>query len=205
MFLVGLTGGIAAGKSTVAAHWVSLGAVEIDADVLAREAVAPHSKGAAAIRAAFGDEVFGSDDVLDRKALAAQVFADSEKRIALEAIIHPLVRQRSASEISAAAADAIVVYSVPLLVEAEVDLPFDFIVTVEAPHDKKIERMVSHRAMTVEEAQARIAAQASPAQRANVAHAILNSNQSLDLLIKDAGKLWFKIEQLAEAKRKAAN
>ena len=205
MFLVGLTGGIAAGKSTVAAHWVSLGAVEIDADVLAREVVAPHSKGAAAIRAAFGDEVFGSDDVLDRKALATQVFADSEKRIALEAIIHPLVRQRSASEISAAAADAIVVYSVPLLVEAEVDLSFDFIVTVEAPHDKKIERMVSHRAMTVEEAQARIAAQASPAQRANVAHAILNSNQSLDLLIKDAGKLWFKIEQLAEAKRKAAN
>jgi len=205
MFLVGLTGGIAAGKSTVAAHWVSLGAVEIDADVLAREVVAPHSEGAAAVRAVFGDAVFDQDDVLNRKALAAQVFADSEKRIALEAIIHPLVRQRSTEAISSAPADAIVVYSVPLLVEAQVDLPFDFIVTVEAPHEKKIERMVSHRAMTVEEATARIAAQATPAQRANVAHAILSSNQSIDMLIKDAGKLWFKIEQLAEAKRKAAN
>jgi dephospho-CoA kinase len=205
MFLVGLTGGIAAGKSTVAAHWVSLGAVEIDADFLAREVVAPHSEGAAAVRAVFGDAVFDQDDVLNRKALAAQVFADSEKRIALEAIIHPLVRQRSTEAIRSAPADAIVVYSVPLLVEAQVDLPFDFIVTVEAPHEKKIERMVSHRAMTVEEATARIAAQATPAQRANVAHAILSSNQSVDMLIKDAGKLWFKIEQLAEAKRKAAN
>ena len=204
MFLVGLTGGIAAGKSTVATHWVSLGAVEIDADVLARQVVAPHTEGAAAVRAAFGDAVFGPDDVLDRKALAAEVFSNPEKRAVLEAIIHPLVRKRSAAEISSAPADAIVVYNVPLLVEAEVDLPFDFIVTVEAPHDKKIERMVSHRAMTVEEATARIAAQATPAQRANLAHAILSSNQSLDLLIKDAGKLWFKIEQLAEAKRKAA-
>jgi dephospho-CoA kinase len=205
MFLVGLTGGIAAGKSTVAAHWVSLGAVEIDADVLAREVVAPRSEGAAAVRAFFGDAVFDHDDVLNRKALAAQVFADSEKRIALEAIIHPLIRQRSTEGISSAPAEAIVVYSVPLLVEAQVDLPFDFIVTVEAPHEKKIERMVSHRAMTFEEATARIAAQATPAQRANVAHAILSSNQSIDMLIKDAGKLWFKIEQLAEAKRKAAN
>ncbi|MEY4367776.1 MAG: hypothetical protein RLZ28_1191 [Actinomycetota bacterium] len=204
MFLVGLTGGIAAGKSTVATHWVSLGAVEIDADVLARQVVAPHTEGAAAVRAAFGDSVFGPDDVLDRKALAAEVFSNPEKRAVLEAIIHPLVRKRSAAEISSAPANAIVVYNVPLLVEAEVDLPFDFIVTVEAPHDKKIERMVSHRAMTVEEATARIAAQATPAQRANLAHAILSSNQSLDLLIKDAGKLWFKIEQLAEAKRKAA-
>ena len=204
MFLVGLTGGIAAGKSTVAAHWVSLGAVEIDADVLAREVVAPHTPGAAEVRALFGDAVFDPDDVLDRKALAAQVFGDATKRAALEAIIHPLVRQRSAAEISSAPADAIVIYNVPLLVEAEVDLPFDYIVTVEAPHDKKIERMMSHRSMTAEEATARIASQATPAQRANVAHTILSSNQSLDLLIKDAGKLWFKIEQLAEAKRKAA-
>ena len=203
MFLVGLTGGIAAGKSTVAAHWVSLGAVEIDADVLAREVVAPHTLGAAEVRAVFGDAVFDPDDVLDRKALAAQVFGDATKRAALEAIIHPLVRQRSAAEISSAPADAIVVYNVPLLVEAEVDLPFDLIVTVEAPHDKKIERMMFHRGMTAEEATARIAAQATPAQRANAAHAILSSNQSLDLLIKDAGKLWFKIEQLAATKSRA--
>ena len=93
-----------------------------------------------------------------------------------------------------------VVYNVPLLVEAGVDLPFDFVVTVEAPFDKQVERMVSDRGMTVDEAHARIASQASAAQRANAADAILNSNQSKELLIRDAGKLWLKLEQLASAK-----
>ena len=205
MFLVGLTGGIASGKSTVASHWCDLGAIEIDADQLAREVVAPGTPGAAAVRATFGDAVFTDGDVLDRKALAAVIFGSTEKREALEAIIHPLVRSASQTAIAAAESDSIVVYNVPLLVEAGVDLAFDFIVTVEAPLDKQIERMVLHRAMTVEEATARIKTQASAAARANAADAILSSNQSLDLLIKDAGKLWFKIEALAEAKRKAGN
>lgn len=203
MFLVGLTGGIAAGKSTVADHWASLGAIEIDADLLARQVVAPETPGAKAVRAAFGDEVFSDGDVLDRKALAAKIFGDAQKREVLEDIVHPLVKEASARAVAAAPEDAIVVYNVPLLVEAKVDLPFDYVVTVEAPLDKQIERMVANRQMTAEEATARIAAQATAAQRANAADAILSSNQSLDLLIKDAGKLWFKIEQLAEAKRKA--
>jgi len=205
MFLVGLTGGIAAGKSTVASHWVDLGAIEIDADQLARDAVAPGTAGAKAVREQFGDAVFTDGDVLDRKALAAQIFSDAQKREALEAIIHPLVKKASAAAIAAAPAESIVVYNVPLLVEANVDLPFDFVVTVEAPLDKQVERMVANRGMSAQEANARIAAQATAAQRANASDAILSSNQSLDRLVKDAGKLWFKIEMLAEAKRKAAN
>ncbi len=205
MFLVGLTGGIAAGKSTVASHWSDLGAIEIDADQLARDVVAPGTAGAKAVRATFGDAVFAEQDVLDRKALAAEIFGNAQKRAELEAIIHPLVRAASQAAITAAPANSIVVYNVPLLVEAGVDLPFDFVVTVEAPIEKQIERMVAHRGMTVEEANARIASQASAAARANAADAILSSNQSLDLLIKDSGKLWFKIEQLAAAKQKAGN
>ena len=205
MFLVGLTGGIAAGKSTVASHWVDQGAIEIDADQLARDVVAPGTAGAKAVREQFGDSVFADGDVLDRKALAAQIFGDAQKREALEAIIHPLVKKASAAAVAAAPDNAIVIYNVPLLVEAKVDLPFDFVVTVEAPIEKQIERMVANRGMSADEAAARIRAQATSAQRANVSDAILSSNQSLDLLIKDAGKLWFKIEQLAEAKRKAGN
>ncbi len=205
MFLVGLTGGIAAGKSTVASHWSDLGAIEIDADQIARDVVAPGTAGASAVRQTFGDGVFSDGDVLDRKALAALIFKDPEKREALEAIIHPLVRSASQAAVAAAPQDAIVVYNVPLLVEAGVDLPFDFVVTVEAPLDKQIERMVTHRAMTVEEANARIASQATAAARANAADAILSSNQTIDLLIKDSGKLWFKIEQLAHDKQKAGS
>ncbi len=205
MFLVGLTGGIAAGKSTVASHWSDLGAIEIDADQIARDVVAPGTAGASAVRQTFGDGVFSDGDVLDRKALAALIFNDPEKREALEAIIHQLVRSASQAAVAAAPQDAIVVYNVPLLVEAGVDLPFDFVVTVEAPLDKQIERMVTHRAMTVEEANARIASQATAAARANAADAILSSNQTIDLLIKDSGKLWFKIEQLAHDKQKAGS
>jgi dephospho-CoA kinase len=182
-----------------------LGAIEIDADQLARDVVAPGTAGAKAVRAAFGDAVFAEQDVLDRKALAAEIFGNAQKRAELEAIIHPLVRAASQAAIAAAPANSIVVYNVPLLVEAGVDLPFDFVVTVEAPIEKQIERMVAHRGMTFEEANARIASQASAAARANAADAILSSNQSLDLLIKDSGKLWFKIEQLAAAKQKAGN
>ena len=200
MFLIGLTGGIAAGKSTVARHWADLGAIEIDADQLARDAVAPGTEGAAAVRRTFGDSVFSEGDVLDRSALASEIFGDKAKRRSLESIIHPLVRQASAKAIEAAPGDSMVVYNVPLLVEAGVDLPFDFVVTVEAPFDKQVERMVSDRGMTVDEAHARIASQASAAQRANAADAILNSNQSKELLIRDAGKLWLKLEQLASAK-----
>ncbi|AIC47573.1 dephospho-CoA kinase [Rhodoluna lacicola] len=202
MYLVGLTGGIASGKSTVASAWVELGGIEIDADQLAREVVEPGTPGLAAVKAAFGDSVI-SNGALDRSALGQLVFANTDKRKQLEAIVHPLVRELAAKKIAELPNDSIVIYNVPLLVEAAVDLDFDKVVTVEAPSEKQIERLVSIRKMNREEAERRVAAQASPAQRANAADVILNSNQDLHLLLKDARRLWQQIEH--EAAQRGSN
>ncbi|MEY4971587.1 MAG: hypothetical protein RLZZ404_513 [Actinomycetota bacterium] len=202
MYLVGLTGGIASGKSTVASAWVELGGIEIDADQLAREVVEPGTPGLAAVKAAFGDSVI-SNGALDRNALGQLVFANTDKRKQLEAIVHPLVRELAAKKIAELPNDSIVIYNVPLLVEAAVDLDFDKVVTVEAPSEKQIERLVSIRKMNREEAERRVTAQASPAQRANAADVILNSNQDLHLLLKDARRLWQQIEH--EAAQRGSN
>lgn len=193
MYLVGLTGGIAAGKSTVAAAWAELGGIEIDADQLAREVIAPGTHGLELVREAFGQSVF-ADGQLDRAALGKLVFSDAKEREKLEAIIHPLVKDLAAKKFQELPTDSIAIYNVPLLVEASVDLPFDKIVTVEAPVEKQIERLVSLRNLPLAEAQQRVSAQASPAQRANVADVILNSNQDLNHLLRDARRLWQQIE-----------
>ena len=199
MYLVGLTGGIASGKSTVASAWTELGGIEIDADQLAREVVEPGTPGLAAIHSEFGDSVI-ADGALNRAALAAIVFSNIDKRKQLEAIVHPLVKQLAAKRIAELPEDSIVIYNVPLLVEAAVELDFNKVVTVEAPAEKQIERLVSIRKMNRAEAERRVAAQASPVQRANAADVILNSNQDLHLLLKDARKLWQQIEHEANAK-----
>lgn len=200
MYLIGLTGGIAAGKSTVASRWVEHGGIEIDADQLARDVVAIGTPGLEQVVAKFGSEILHPDGTLNRQALGAIVFADPIKRQALEAIIHPLVKQLARERIAALPLNSIVIYNVPLLVEASVDLDFDKVVTVEAPSDKQIERLVSIRGMSQQEAMRRVASQASPAQRANAADVILNSNQDLALLLKDADRLWqtFVIEASGE-------
>jgi dephospho-CoA kinase len=203
MYLVGLTGGIASGKSTVAARWVQQGAIEIDADLLAREAVAEGSVGASQIRQVFGAVVFNADGTLDRAKLGSIVFADAGKRSQLEAIVHPLVKAAANARMQSLPQNSIVVYNVPLLVEASVDLPFDFVVTVEAPAKEQIERLKQFRGMNEVEAQRRVAAQATPAQRANAADVILNSNQDLDLLLKDADSLWLRIQREAFEKLSA--
>lgn len=190
MFLIGLTGGIAAGKSTVAARWVEHGAIEIDADQLARDVVAVGTSGLAQVVSEFGTEILQPDGSLNRPALGAIVFADPVKRQELEAIIHPRVKALAAERLASLPQDSIVIYNVPLLVEASVDLNFDKVVTVEAPSEKQIERLVSIRGMSHEEATRRVASQARPAQRANAADIILNSNQDLPLLLKDADRLW---------------
>lgn len=196
MYLVGLTGGIASGKSTVASAWTELGGKEIDADQLAREVVEPGTPGLAAVQKAFGDSVI-SNGALDRTALGQIVFSNTDKRKQLEAIVHPLVKQLAAKRIADLPNDSIVIYNVPLLVEAAVDLDFNKVVTVEAPAEKQIERLVSIRKMDRAEAERRVAAQASPVERANAADVILNSNQDLHLLLKDARKLWHQIEHEA--------
>ena len=196
MFLIGLTGGIAAGKSTVASLWESLGATVIDADVLAREAMEPGSDGLKAVSIAFPEAISETGE-LERKKLAEIVFADVGKRRELEAIVHPIVGAESKRRI-AQAKTPIVVYVVPLLVEAQVDHPFDAVVTVEAPEKDQIARMVKHRGMSEAEARARIASQTSPAHRANRADYILNSNQEIELVMRDARKLFESFELKAQ-------
>lgn len=202
MYLVGLTGGIAAGKSSVAARWVQLGGIEIDADVLAREAVAKGSEGLARVVEEFGDSIVGPTGELDRAALAERVFTDPSQRQRLESIVHPIVRQLAGQRIRELPDDAIAIYTVPLLVEANVSLPFDKVVTVEAPEREQVKRMMQNRGMSEQEALARIRNQATPAQRANRADVILNSNQTLPELLADADVLWGQILREASEKQK---
>ena len=199
MFLVGLTGGIASGKTAVADLWESLGATVIDADSLAREVVASGTPGLQAVLAEFGIDLTLPTGELNRKLLAERVFSDKKKRHRLEQILHPLIGELSRERIKAATTD-IVVYVIPLLVESKNELPFDFVVTVEAPQEKQIERMVNNRGMSRIEAENRVRAQASSADRANVSDRILNSNQELPLLLKDAKKLFTEIQTLASEK-----
>lgn len=201
MFLIGLTGGIAAGKTTVASHWVSLGGVEIDADKLAREVVEPGTKGLDQIKDAFGDSVLQADGSLDRAKLGEIVFNDPNKRVVLEGIIHPLVRQRAQELLLDLPDHSMVIYTVPLLVEANVSLPFDVIVSVEAPETDRVNRLVGSRGLTEEQALARIKSQASAIERAAAADYILNSNQPLVSLLADATALWNKFIAMSEAKK----
>jgi dephospho-CoA kinase len=199
MFLIGLTGGIAAGKTTVAAHWVSLGGIEIDADKLAREVVQPGTKGLDQIRQVFGEYVFSSDGALNRQKLGEIIFNDPAKRLELEGIVHPLVRQRASELLAELPENAIVIYTVPLLVEANVSLPFDVIVSVEAPEADRVNRLVSSRGMSIDQAMARIKSQASAIERAAAADYILNSNQPLPALLADATALWNKFQIMSQA------
>lgn len=179
---VGLTGGVASGKSTVSAMFRDLGAVVVDADVLAREVVAPGSAGLADVVTAFGDEVLGPHGELDRAAMGAIVFGDEEARRRLEAIVHPLVRERGADLEAAAGPDAVVVHDIPLLAETGQAETFDAVVVVDVPVDTQLQRLVERRGMTPEEARARVAAQATREQRLAVAtHVIDNTGTFEDL------------------------
>lgn len=173
---VGLTGGVASGKSTVADLFEGLGAVIIDGDKLAREVVAPGTPGLAQVVAEFGEEILAADGSLDRPKLGGIVFSDPERRRALEAITHPLIFERYAA-LEAAAADAeLVVHDIPLLAETGRAADFDAVVVVDAPDEVRIERMVRDRGWTREDAEARIASQATREQRLAIAtHVIENT------------------------------
>jgi dephospho-CoA kinase len=201
MYLVALTGGIAAGKSTVAKRWVESGAVEIDADDVAREVVEPGRPGLKQVSDAFGESVLTDSGELDRKALARIVFEDPEKRLLLNSILHPLIRERTRELLEKLQGEDVVVYTVPLLVEAAVDHDFDLVVTVEAPEDEQIKRLTSNRGLSEVEAKSRIASQAKPVERAARADRILNSNQDVHFLLRDADKLWLEIQSLARSAR----
>ncbi|WP_104107402.1 dephospho-CoA kinase [Nocardioides sp. 616] len=179
---VGLTGGVASGKSTVAAMLAELGAVVVDADLLAREAVAPGSEGLAEVVAQFGPEVLLPSGELDRPALASVVFASEPRRRELEAIIHPRVRDLAAEVEAGAPPDAVVVHDIPLLVETGQAHGFDAVVVVDVPVETQLRRMVELRGMAAEEAQARIAAQATRVQRRAAATYLIENTGDLEHL-----------------------
>jgi dephospho-CoA kinase len=179
---VGLTGGVGSGKSTVSAMFAELGAVVVDADLLAREVVAPGTEGLAAVVAAFGDAVLTADGELDRPAMGALVFADAERRRTLEGIIHPRVRARAAEIEAAAPPGVVVVHDIPLLTETGQESSFDAVVVVDVPVATQVERMVRLRSMTREEAEARIAAQATREERLAVATHVIDNSGSLEEL-----------------------
>jgi dephospho-CoA kinase len=179
---VGLTGGIASGKSTVSAMLAELGAVIIDADALAREVVAQGTPGLAAVVAEFGDGLLTPDGDLDRPAMGALVFNDPEARKRLEAIVHPLVFERIVDLESHAPEGAVVVHDIPLLAESGRADTFDAVVVVDAPAEVQVERMLRDRGWTREEAEARMNAQASREARNAVAtHLIENTGTIEDL------------------------
>lgn len=179
---VGLTGGIAAGKSLVSQLLRDHGAVVIDADQLAREVVAKGTPGLDAVVREFGEAVLGPDGELDRPAMARLVFADEDARRRLEAIVHPLVFQRILELEAAAPDDAVVVHDIPLLAESGRAGTFDAVLVVDAPAEVQVDRMVRLRGWTEDEARARIAAQASRQDRLALAtHVIDNTGTVEDL------------------------
>jgi len=177
---VGLTGGVASGKSTVSEMLAALGAVIIDADLLAREVVARGTEGLAEIVAAFGRDVLTADGELDRPAMGAIVFGDEAKRRVLEGIIHPRVRARGAEIEAGAAEGAVVVHDIPLLAETGQPAAFDAVIVVDVPTEVQVERMVALRGMSREEAESRIAAQATREDRLAIATYVIENTGTMD-------------------------
>lgn len=197
MLNVGLTGGIGAGKSAVLARFAELGAVVIDADELARTVVEPGTIGYRDVVAAFGPPVVGADGRLDRPALARLVFADAAARARLEGIIHPLVRAAARDIVEQAPVDAVVVNDVPLLVETGRAGDYDVVVVVEAPADLRLRRLADSRGMTVEEAQARLAAQADDDQRRAVAWRVIVNDGTREELREKVDDVWRALRERA--------
>jgi dephospho-CoA kinase len=188
--LIGLTGGIGAGKSAVAMRLATHGAVVVDADQLAREALAPGTPGYARVVELFGTEILTPDGDLDRPALGRRVFADPEARRRLEEVVHPYVRARTAELIAAVPPGSVVVNDVPLLAEAGLAKAFDLVIVVQADEATRVRRLARTRAMSAEEAYSRIRTQASDEQRRAVADVVIVNDGSIDELHAGVDKIW---------------
>ena len=198
--LIGLTGGIASGKSTIARRLAEHGAVHIDADQLAREAVEPGTQALDSIVERFGTQVLTADGRLDRAALGAIVFSDPGALQSLNAIVHPAVRELGLRRIESAGhadARAIVVYDIPLLVESRNDYPFDLIVVADASPATRLARLTGTRGMASDEARRRIGAQASDAERLAVADVVIDTDGSLEGTLTQADRLWEQVRASA--------
>lgn len=188
--LIGLTGGIASGKSVVSQMLSELGAIIVDADKIARDAVAKGSNGLAQVVEAFGSEILTEDGNLNRPALGAKIFADEELRETLNEIVHPIVRAESARLVDNAPQDAVVVQDIPLLVETGQAGNFDLVLVVQAPEEERIRRMVEDRNLSQGEAESRIAAQATDEQRAAVADVVIENSGTFDELRHQVKDFW---------------
>lgn len=199
MYLVGLTGGIGSGKSTVAARLVELGAILIDADAIAREVVEPGTPGLSAVVERFGAEILDADGNLDRDALGAIVFADPAARRDLEAITHPLIGAVMADRMAEhAETDKIVILDVPLLVEGKRS-DFNSMVVVATHPDTQVDRLVGLRGMTEADARARISAQAPLEDKLARADHVIWNEATLDELIARTDEVWAELQAEAEA------
>jgi len=196
MPLIALTGGIASGKSTIARRLAEHGAIIVDADQIVRDVQAPGSPVLARIAAIFGADVITPDGALDRGALGAKVFGDAELLKQLNAIVHPAVRLESQRRFEKALADdpqAVVVYDVPLLVEARVDDPWDMIVVAHAPASERLRRLVELRGMDERGAQERIDAQVSDDKRLAIADVVIDTAGELAETHRQTDALWERI------------
>ena len=190
---VGLTGGIGAGKSEVSRRLASYGAVVIDADVVAREVVAPGTPGLAEVVQEFGQGILRGDGALDRDRLGELVFADESLRRKLNAIVHHRVGERMAELERKAGEAAIIVLDIPLIAENHLEGSFDLVVVVDVPVRVQVERLMRERGMSKESAEARIAAQATREERLAIATIVVDNSGSLAELDREAGDLWTEL------------
>jgi dephospho-CoA kinase len=199
--VVGLTGGLGAGKSTVARMLADRGAVVVDADELAREALEPGTAAFERASELFGDEVLTPEGKIDRRALGALVFADPEKRRTLEEITHPEVFRRLAEVVQAHRdTDDVVVFDAPLIVETGFHESCDVLVVVTAPNDEQVRRVTRARGMSEEAARSRIEAQASPERRESLADVIIRNDGDLEALERDVDALWTDLRRRASGR-----
>jgi dephospho-CoA kinase len=199
MLRVGLTGGIGSGKSEVSRRLAAQGAVVIDADLIAREVVAPGTEGLAEIERAFGGGVLAPDGSLDRGRLGEIVFADPDLLATLNAIVHPRVGARMRELEDSAGPGTVVVHDVPLIAENGLAGGYDLVVVVDVPPRVQLDRLVRLRGMTQEQAAARMAAQASREQRLAIAGMVVDNSGSLAELDRQVGELWAELRRRANA------
>ncbi len=203
MPLVALTGGIASGKSTIARRLAEHGAVIVDADQIVRDVQHPGSPVLEAISAEFGAAMIGSDGALDRAALGSRVFGDADAVARLNAIVHPAVRGESArrfAEAFAADPDAVVVYDVPLLVEARADDPWELIIVAHAPAQQRVRRLVELRGLSETEAAARLASQVSDDVRLEIADVVIDTSGTIEHTLSQVDELWATLPQRIAAR-----
>ena len=196
MLVVALTGGIGAGKSLVAQYFSELGARVVDADQLSRVAIERGSEGFDEVITRFGESILRNGDI-DRKALGEIIFKDKSAKADLEAIIHPRVRELFFEVVNDLAADEILIYEIPLLVETGAAGNFDQIITVEADLEIRKTRLLK-RGVFISEIESRLAAQASPAEREAIATHIIENSGDEDQLLRKVENLWEELQRLSK-------